>query len=301
MTLLLEYWKPVVGYEGLYEVSNTGRIRGLVAGVVLQQRYGTRTGYHTVSMSKQSISSHCYVQVIVAEAFIEQRLDQSEVVHKDRWRTNNRPSNLEYRTAEEMSDERAARYREYQRIYHCRNKAKIKAQKEKNKGRRKVTRHLYYLKTKHKRPPGSCEWRKRNRDRLNERDRQRRKEGHPMVFVERARRLRNYTTRPDFRLKHLVGAAKSRGRARGTPMDEGCFDFILAEPPARCACCGRELDYINRRKKLNPSIDRICNDLNYVSGNVAVICFRCNNLKRDGSIADFEMILAYMRRGAVPT
>lgn len=84
-------------------------------------------------------------------------------------------------------------------------------------------------------------------------------------------------------------------------MDDDCFDLFLANPPTHCACCNKELDYKSRRSPLNPSFDRIRNDLSYVIGNVAVICFGCNSLKRDGSIADFEQIIAYMQRAMAAT
>ena len=73
-----------------------------------------------------------------------------------------------------------------------------------------------------------------------------------------------------------------------------------------CACCGRELDYQRRGKcasPASPSLDRVNVAMGYVSGNVAVVCHRCNVLKGDASAEEHEMIAAYIRRAwpkAVP-
>ena len=45
----------------------------------------------------------------------------------------------------------------------------------------------------------------------------------------------------------------------------------------------------------SPSLDRIVNDKGYVPGNVAVISFRANLLKRDATIEELEAILSYMK------
>jgi hypothetical protein len=44
------------------------------------------------------------------------------------------------------------------------------------------------------------------------------------------------------------------------------------------------------------SLDRIEPRHGYVRGNIGVLCYRCNNLKRDGMLDEFEAISAYMRR-----
>jgi hypothetical protein len=46
----------------------------------------------------------------------------------------------------------------------------------------------------------------------------------------------------------------------------------------------------------SPSLDKRDPIKGYVKGNVAVISFRANLLKRDGTIAEFERILAYMKQ-----
>lgn len=46
----------------------------------------------------------------------------------------------------------------------------------------------------------------------------------------------------------------------------------------------------------SPSLDRIVNNKGYVPGNVAVISFRANLLKRDATIDELQAILAYMKK-----
>ena len=46
----------------------------------------------------------------------------------------------------------------------------------------------------------------------------------------------------------------------------------------------------------SPSLDRIRPQLGYVAGNVRVISNRANHLKSNGTISEFEAVLAYMKR-----
>lgn len=93
-----EEWRPVVGYEGRYEVSSLGHVRSLgVRGKVL----GTdpvKGGYLRVSLSRDSHGRKYLVHCLVAAAFIGLCPDGYEVNHKDRKAANNRADNLEYLT-----------------------------------------------------------------------------------------------------------------------------------------------------------------------------------------------------------
>lgn len=48
----------------------------------------------------------------------------------------------------------------------------------------------------------------------------------------------------------------------------------------------------------SPSLDRVIPELGYVPGNVIVISWRANNLKRDATIEELEAVIAYMRAPA---
>ena len=88
-----EVWKPVKGYEGLYEVSDMGHVRGLKSGRVL--RPGNSGRYDFVVLVKDGKRKDLYVHRIVANTFIPNPNGLLEVNHIDENRTNNRAENLE--------------------------------------------------------------------------------------------------------------------------------------------------------------------------------------------------------------
>jgi hypothetical protein len=73
--------------------------------------------------------------------------------------------------------------------------------------------------------------------------------------------------------------------------DKG-LEFNLTEEdllqPLLCVVCNGSL--------VEPHLDRIDNSLGYIKSNVYWICGRHNMLKRDGTLEEFELIVAYMRR-----
>jgi hypothetical protein len=99
-------WRPVVGYEGHYEVSDAGRVRSLKRGRVALLKYRVSTkGYPFVQLYLNGKQITRYVHALVAEAFNGPRPDGLEVRHLDGDNTNNVPSNLTYGThAENIQD-----------------------------------------------------------------------------------------------------------------------------------------------------------------------------------------------------
>jgi hypothetical protein len=100
-------WRPVVGYEGVYEVSSEGAIRrigrakSVRVGRILKWQRHTWGGYPAVYLSKKCEKARPYVHVLVAEAFICPRPKGKEVNHIDGNRWNPRASNLEWVTRAE--------------------------------------------------------------------------------------------------------------------------------------------------------------------------------------------------------
>ena len=95
-----EYWKPVVGYEGLYEVSNWGRVKSLNynhtgKGKILKQNQ-IMNGYKSVMLCKDGKRKNYLVHRLVAEAFIPNPDNLPQVNHKDENKTNNNVDNLEW-------------------------------------------------------------------------------------------------------------------------------------------------------------------------------------------------------------
>ena len=99
-----EVWKDIEGYEGLYQVSNTGQVRSLNylhTGEVKPLKQGTDgNGYKRVSLYKDGKSKTCRVHRLVAMAFILNPNNYKEVNHKDENPSNNNVNNLEWCTNE---------------------------------------------------------------------------------------------------------------------------------------------------------------------------------------------------------
>lgn len=101
-----EIWKPIKGYEKLYEISNYGRVKSLPRkiGFVIQHEekilntYLNKFGYLKVRLTKNYIGKNYFVHRLVAEAFLDNPLNLPCVNHKDECKTNNHVSNLEFCT-----------------------------------------------------------------------------------------------------------------------------------------------------------------------------------------------------------
>ena len=102
-----EIWKDIKGYEGLYQVSNLGRIKSF-------PRIGTQTkkerikkfvksfnGYYRVSLWKNGKSQVVSVHRLVVKAFINNMNDNLQVNHIDGNKENNAIYNLELVTPKE--------------------------------------------------------------------------------------------------------------------------------------------------------------------------------------------------------
>jgi DNA-binding transcriptional regulator YiaG len=100
-------WKPVVDWEGLYDVSNDGQVRTLPRSNnlsrstkirVLRPGLDTSTGYRKVVLSHGSVKRTRPVHVLVAEAFLGPRPDGLLVRHLNGNPLDNRASNLAWGT-----------------------------------------------------------------------------------------------------------------------------------------------------------------------------------------------------------
>lgn len=90
-----ESWRPVIGHEGRYEVSNSGRVGSLLTDKILRQSKNN-SGYPVVGCSTKSRSGNKSVHGLVAESFIPNPLNFPQVNHIDENKENNIASNLEW-------------------------------------------------------------------------------------------------------------------------------------------------------------------------------------------------------------
>jgi hypothetical protein len=112
MDIVAEEWRSVEGYEGLYEVSNHGRIRSLSRmvscghamrqhrGKLLSPRVGTK-GYLQVMLCRDGVCRECSVHVLAAKVFLTPDATRTQVNHKNGRKDDNQIDNLEWMTNRE--------------------------------------------------------------------------------------------------------------------------------------------------------------------------------------------------------
>jgi len=108
-----EIWKAVKDYEGIYEISNIGRIRGLDRFIVYKdgrlfkkrQEYLSPTistkGYYYVNLSHQGKVKSFRIHQLVISHFVSKPFNKPQTNHKDGNKLNNKAQNLEWVTNSE--------------------------------------------------------------------------------------------------------------------------------------------------------------------------------------------------------
>jgi hypothetical protein len=96
-----EVWKPVLGYEGLYEVSSLGKVKRLNPLLITDTPNYDWGDYKTYRLLKDGIYTGKMIHRIVAEAFIPNPLNKPLVNHKNFIKQDNRLENLEWVTHSE--------------------------------------------------------------------------------------------------------------------------------------------------------------------------------------------------------
>lgn len=96
-----EQWRDIDGYDGMYQVSDLGRVRSRKSGEWKVLRSGKGgNGYLTVQLWRNGQGKTIYVHRLVANAFIPNSDETKTLInHVDECKQNNRVSNLEYCTA----------------------------------------------------------------------------------------------------------------------------------------------------------------------------------------------------------
>jgi hypothetical protein len=85
--------------------------------------------------------------------------------------------------------------------------------------------------------------------------------------------------------------AKLRAKKNNLEFNLELDDIVI---PTTCPVLGIPLSRTGIRHDGSPSLDRIDNTKGYIKGNIAVISWRANALKKDASIEEIRLILKYM-------
>lgn len=91
-----EIWKDIEGYEGLYQVSDKGRVYGIKRNNILKP--GVVWGYEQVVLCKNGVCKQMKVHRLVASAFCNKRENADQVNHINENKRDNRAENLEWCT-----------------------------------------------------------------------------------------------------------------------------------------------------------------------------------------------------------
>jgi hypothetical protein len=185
--------------------------------------------------------------------------------------------------------------REYQKAY---SKAYSEARKGQPRGRKKPKR------TKEERKQQSRDYYWQNKEALSQYALQYREQNKEKLTLNALAKKRlvsaNSSLWKEWRLTRMLGNAKRRAKCQNLDFNL-TVEFLLSIAGDSCPVDGLPMNWrVNEGKELQPtsrtpSIDKIVPSLGYVEGNVQIICWQYNSWKRDMSINDMRMLLAYLQ------
>ena len=97
---MIEEWKDIPNFNGLYQVSNNGNIKRTKDEYIFKKNKNSR-GYRIITLTKDKKEYSLSVHRLVAEAFIPNPNNLPQINHKDGNKLNNKIENLEWCTQSE--------------------------------------------------------------------------------------------------------------------------------------------------------------------------------------------------------
>ncbi len=139
-----EIWKDVLGYEGLYQVSNLGRVKSLSRKLnfgwtyritpskilkpsLRKRKSDFEIGYFVVGLHKNGKTKYIYIHRLVATHFIPNSKNKPQIDHIDGNTANNKASNLRWCTVKENNNFEIHKIRQSlsQKMVHKRKKNEL--------------------------------------------------------------------------------------------------------------------------------------------------------------------------------
>ena len=109
-------------------------------------------------------------------------------------------------------------------------------------------------------------------------------------------RKRDWMKNPINRIKHTLGQAKQRAKAKGFEFSITIDDLLPL--PEYCPILDVKLNYMGTDEfgfvNDSPSIDRIDSTKGYIQGNVMIISWRANRIKADATLDELKKLVEYM-------